>query len=336
MEKQQIVTKIEQDQNLLAAPAGRKTRVCPATAYLGSLQSPKSKVTMTSLLDVVARMIGNEMGLEFATYRDYDWTLLDRAKIQVLMTMLAQEGRGPATVNTYLNALRGVVRESWGLGYVTQEHYAHCKAIRSVRGSRLPSMKVMGIEEISDLLMVCSSDTTEVGVRDYAMFHLMLAAGLRRSEVVALDVEDVDFVQGQVKVLGKGNKQRVAHLPNETLALLDYWIDQVRGEFQGALFTRIRRWNVVTQERLTSQAIYYLLEKRCLEAGIQMFSPHDLRATFGTMLLDDGNDLLVVRDAMGHESVRTTERYIIRDNTKLRTAADSLGSRLRQLERHRR
>lgn len=334
MENQHVVViPADENDNRSLSLGGQRIRVCPASAYLGSLQSEKSKATMTSFLSVVARLIGDEMDVTLETYRDYDWSLLDRTKIQVLMSLLAQEGRGPATVNTYLYAMRGVVRESWALGYVTQEHYAHCQAIKPMRGSRLSGMQVLGEDEIRGLLQVCSADTSELGVRDYTIFHLMLAAGLRRSEVVGLDVEDISFGRGEVKILGKGNKQRIAQIPRETLDLLDYWIDQIRGDSPGPLFTRIRRWGAVTQDRLTSQAIYYLLEKRCFEAGMQMFSPHDLRATFGTMMLDDGNDLVVVRDAMGHESVKTTERYIIRDNSKLRAAADAHGSRLRDLER---
>lgn len=323
----QLIMTAQQNGNVQAF--NRQNKICPAAAYLRSLNSRKGQVAMASLLSVTARIIGQQTGVPMQSFLEYDWSKLDRAKIQAILTLLVQSGRAPATVNTYLYCLRGVMLESWSLGYITHEQYIHCKTIKGVRGSRLSRRKLVSQDQLHELLQVCAADRSEIGLRDYAIFHLMLATGLRRSEVVALDLADFNAASAEMIVMGKGNKERIAYLPGETVQLLENWIDQVRGEQPGALFYRIRKAGQVTSERLSDKAIYYLLNKRCMEAGLEFFSPHDLRATFGTMLLNGGTDLLVVRDTLGHASVTTTEGYIVRDNTKHREAAIKQGEMLR-------
>lgn len=317
------------DSDVMLRP--NKPRICPAAAYLVSLQSKQSQLVMASFLSVVARIIGKEVGLPLQSFRDYDWSGLNRTQIQAIMGKLGDAGRSPATINTYLYAMRGVVREAWALGYVTHEHYQHCQSVKTVRGSRLPKGQVLQEDDISALLQVCSSDSSEVGVRDLAIFCLMLATGLRRAEVVSLEISGLNRVSGELRVLGKGNKERLAHLPPSILKHVNYWVDQVRGDAEGPLFCRILKGGQVTESGLSSSAILYLLDKRCQEAGIPLFSPHDLRRTFATMLLNEGEDLLVIRDAMGHCSVEITERYIVRDMSHVRAAVNKQGERLSAL-----
>ncbi|EEW42926.1 hypothetical protein HMPREF0484_1044 [Klebsiella pneumoniae subsp. rhinoscleromatis ATCC 13884] len=102
------------------------------------------------------------------------------------------------------------------------------------------------------------------------------------------------------------------------------WTDQVRGEHPGPLFTRIRRFDTLTNDRLTDQAVYHVLQVRQRQAGIAKCAPHDLRRTFATAMLDNGEDLITVKDAMGHASVTTTQQYDRRGEARLRTARDRL------------
>ena len=92
----------------------------------------------------------------------------------------------------------------------------------------------------------------------------------------------------------------------------------------GPLFTRIRAGDDVTSQRLTPQAVYHILGQRRAESGIGECAPHDLRRTFASMMLDNGEDLITVRDAMGHASVTTTQKYDRRGDERLRKAADKL------------
>ena len=103
---------------------------------------------------------------------------------------------------------------------------------------------------------------------------------LRRSEAVGLDLRDVVTDERALRVLGKGNKERLAYMPAGTWQRLRTWIDDVRGEKDGPLFTRIRRFDTLTNDRLTDQAVYHVLQVRQRQAGVTKCAPHDLRRTF--------------------------------------------------------
>ena len=116
---------------------------------------------------------------------------------------------------------------------------------------------------------------------------------------MSLDLRDVVTQDRALRVLGKGNKERLAYVPAGAWQRLQIWIDEIRGETPGPLFTRIRRFGDVTLNRLTDQAVYHILQVRQGQAGITKCSPHDLRRTFATAMLDNGEDLITVKDAMG-------------------------------------
>jgi len=125
-------------------------------------------------------------------------------------------------------------------------------------------------------------------------------------------------------VRGKGNKERLAFMPENVWQRIHSWTDTIRGEQEGPLFTRIRAGDDVTSQRMTPQAVYHILGQRRNESGIDGCAPHDLRRTFASMMLDNGEDLITVRDAMGHASVTTTQKYDRRGDERLRKAADKL------------
>lgn len=124
-----------------------------------------------------------------------------------------------------------------------------------------------------------------------------------------------------LKVLGKGNKERLAYVPDGAWQWLHVWVDQVRGEAPGPLFQRIRRHDVVTESRLTDQAAYHILQVRQGQAGLEKY---DLRRTFATALLDNGEDLIAVKDPMGYASVTTIQKYDHRGEERLRRVRDGL------------
>lgn len=290
----------------------------PAQAYLLSLNSLRSRQTMTSFLNIVARMLGA------GSLSDCCWGALRRHHVLALTEMLRDAGRAVATVNTYLSALKGVASEAWMLKLMDVESWQHIRAVRQVRGSTLPRGRALKREEIRALFAVCEADAGSIGVRDAALLAVILGCGLRRSEAVALSYEDIQPADRALKVLGKGNKERLAYVPDGAWQRLQFWVDQVRGEAPGALFPRIRRHDVVTENRLTDQAVYHILQVRQQQAGIEKCAPHDLRRTFATALLDNGEDLITVKDAMGHASVTTTQKYDRRGENKLRNARDKL------------
>lgn len=170
----------EQDASALAAINSRQP-LNPAQAYLIGLSSSASRKTMGSFLNIVAGMLG------FSSLQSCAWGSLRRHRVRGLLEMLAASGRAPATINTYLSALKGTAREAWMMKQTDTESYQQIQAVRAVRGSRLARGRALAAEEIHALFRCCDDDSACRGPRDAAMLAVMLGCGLRRSEVVDLD-----------------------------------------------------------------------------------------------------------------------------------------------------
>ena len=172
-------------------------------------------------------------------------------------------------------------------------------------------------------LTVCSQDPGPSGIRDAAIIALLYSAGLRRAEVVALDIDDYDPDTGQLVVKGKRNKERFAYPTGGAAEALADWM-MIRGTEPGPLFWPINKGGQMRNARLTTQAIYNMLVKRAQQAKIKKFSPHDLRRTFVSDLLDAGADIATVSKMAGHANVQTTARYDRRPEEAKRKAAKLL------------
>ena len=182
----------------------------------------------------------------------------------------------------------------------------------------------MGSGEINALVESCFADPSPAGVRDAAILALLYAAGLRRSEVVSLDMTDYDADTGGLKIVaGKGNKARTVYLGNGAKAAVDGWM-RVRGDTSGPLPYRVRKGGKIILHRLTDQAIWVILEKRLAQARVKPCTPHDLQRTFAGEMLDAGVDLVTVQHLMGHASPVTTSRYGCRDEKTKMDAATKI------------
>lgn len=290
----------------------------PAISYLMSLRAETSRLSMGSFLNNMARMMG------FPDLRNCPWGMLRRHHVQAILTMLSDAAKAPATINNYLAAIKGVALEAWTLKLIDTDAFQHIKQIKSVRGTRLPKGRALDPSEVRQLFFTCESDKSAIGVRDGAILSVLIGCGLRRAEVVALDYNDYDRKERSLKVLGKGNKERLAYLPDGAYRRVEAWIDEVRGDVSGPLFIRVRRYDDLTYERLSSQAVYHILGNRRIEAGIEKCAPHDLRRTFASSMLGNGEDLITVKDAMGHASLTTTQKYDFRGHERLRDASKRL------------
>jgi hypothetical protein len=174
--------------------------------------------------------------------------------------------------------------------------------------ARLPRGRSLAAGEIGGLFAACEADPTPAGTRDAAILALLYAAGLRRSEAVALDCADWDVEAGELYVLGKGRRERLAYLQGGAAKALKSWLE-VRGKASGSLLCPIGRGGRIEVRRLSAQAVLLVCRKRAEEAGVKRFSPHDLRRTFIGDLLDAGVDLSTVQQMAGHAQVTTTVRY---------------------------
>jgi site-specific recombinase XerD len=160
--------------------------------------------------------------------------------------------------------------------------------------------------------------------RDAAVIALAYLSGTGCSEIAALHVADVDLEPPALRVVGKGNKQRLVPLSRSAGPFLAAWLE-LRGEAPGPLFCRIdRAGNLKVGGTLTGEAIRQLLARRALGAGLARISPHDLRRSYAGDLLDAGADLPAVQQLLGHASPATTSRYDGRGDTARRAAAERL------------
>ena len=268
---------------------------------------------MRATLAHVAAMLGT------AGIRDCPWQALRYQHVAALRSLLA-ERFAPATVNKHLSAIRQVMRHAWLLGLMDAETYQRAAAVPNVKGSRLPAGRALDAGEIEALFRACN-DGKNAGARDAAALALMFGMGMRRSEAAGTQLTDYDPESGALRIIGKGNRQRLAFAANGSKALVADWL-AVRGEAPGPLLAPVSKSGTVdVGTGITPQALMYRLRKRCVQAGVKRASPHDLRRTFVSSALAAGADLARVQRLAGHRNPATTERYDRRPDDALREAA---------------
>jgi integrase/recombinase XerD len=174
---------------------------------------------------------------------------------------------------------------------------------------RLP--KALSIAEVEALLDACDGDS-DARIRDRALLELLYATGARISEIVSLNVDDITDTQGMVRVRGKGNKQRLVPVGSFARAALDGYLVRVRPVFSArgrstpALFLGPRG------ARLSRQSAWLVIQSAAERAELTTHvSPHSLRHSFATHLLNGGADVRVVQELLGHSSVATTQIYTL-------------------------
>lgn len=301
-------------QSLSVPPAHRH----PAKAYLARL-AVGSRPAMRGAIQVAAELLSGGR----CTWETMPWHLLEAQHTKALRAELAQR-YAPTTANKMLSALRGVLREAWELGLMPAEQYHRATSFRTVRGERLLRGRALGGGELRALFATCKADESPTGPRDAALIAVLYGSGLRRSEAVALDVTSYNREEGSLTVrAGKGNKDRVCYTASGQSRLIDVWL-QVRGEQAGPLFCAIAKGGKIKERRLTDRAVLYIVQRRAKQAGVEHFSPHDLRRTMIGDLLDAGADISTVQKLAGHANVATTVRYDRRDEVAKKRAAKLL------------
>lgn len=286
----------------------------PAAVYLASL-AKRSRRTQRSALDQIAQLLG------YGDALSCPWPQLRYQHTAALRAELA-ERYAPATANRMLAALRRVLQECWRLGQMTKEDADRAADIKIIKAEQLPAGRALSLEEVAALFDACAADATPAGVRDGALLATLVATGLRRSEAVALDLADYTPASGALKVRsGKGRKDRMVYVaaPAAVAALAD-WLT-LRGNAPGPLFVASTRGGHLTPRRLTDQAIALMLARRATQAQIADVSPHDLRRTYITQLLDAGADITTVQRLAGHADPATTARYDRRGECAKQAAA---------------
>jgi len=300
----------------------------PAAVYLSRLTTENSRYGMRWCLNLAASILSSGQ----SDCLSLDWTKMRYQHLAALKSKLISPNPTPTkekpysvgTANMILSGVKGVIREAWKMGLIEDPDFLRITAEPNLRGESLPAGRALTKNEIKSLFQVCKSNGGVGGIRDTAILAVMLGAGLRRTEVADLGLEDW-LSEDCVLVVrrGKGRRPREVPISKQVNRAISIWVD-LRGKDEGPLFTKIHVGDVIYMGGLRPAAIYSILERRCIEAMIEKVSPHDCRRTYITNLLANGNDLASVAKLAGHRSVETTAIYDRRGLESLREAAESL------------
>ena len=227
-----------------------------------------------------------------------DVVAADARAVRGWLAALHARGLDPASVARKLAAVRSFYRFLLRRGVVERN------PARELRSPRL-TRKLVGFLPIDEAAAVVGARGLggAARARDVAILELLYATGLRVSELAGLDLEAVDRDERTVRVLGKGRKERIVPYGGQAAHALEAWLG-CRGDAEGALFTNARGG------RLTVRSVHTIVRRSARAAGLtRRVSPHTLRHTFATHLLDGGADLRAIQELLGHARLSTTQRY---------------------------
>ena len=283
-------------------------------------------MSLTRDLDLYLRHVSIERGLSANTIAAYrrDLTLysewlgsrevaeiadVERQHISDFLRELATREASPLTATSLarvLSSVRGLHR------FLLEEESIEVDVARDIQPPKLPSRlpKALPIEQVTALLEASSGDDPQ-SLRDRALLELLYATGARVSEAVSLNVDDV-FDEDIVRLRGKGNKERIVPVGSYARTALDAYLVRarpvfsVRGVATPALFLGLRG------QRVSRQNAWLIIRAAAERAGLAAsVSPHTLRHSFATHLLQGGADVRVVQELLGHSSVATTQIYTL-------------------------
>lgn len=238
------------------------------------------------------------------TTKKTSWDLIKRADIIDFLRLLHDEKKSSSTIARNISSIRAfhqfLVREQ----FTTFDASLHLETPPKER--KLPD--ILSPSEIE--LLLSFAETTPLSIRNKAMFELLYATGLRVTELVTLKVSDLHLTMGFVRCLGKGSKERIVPLGDVAASSVDYYLESTRG----LLAKNKQDENVLFLNEhgrpLTRQGFWKILKTAARKVNLDhKITPHTLRHSFATHLLENGADLRAVQEMLGHEDISTTEIY---------------------------
>ncbi|CAH0534729.1 Tyrosine recombinase XerC [Vibrio stylophorae] len=250
------------------------------------------------------------------------WQQIEPNHVRLLATQSKRHGLKPASIRTQLSALRSF------LDYLIRQNQLSANPAKGVSAPKAdkPLPKNLDVDEVNQLLNV--TDDEPLSIRDRAMMELMYGAGLRLSELTGLDLKSVSFHAGEVRVLGKGSKQRLCPISGEAVIWLKNWL-KIRGQFaaadESALFVSSRGQRI--SQRNVQKRMAEWGQKQSLHSHI---NPHKLRHSYATHMLESSGDLRAVQELLGHANLSTTQIYTHLDFDHLAKVYDQAHPRARK------
>lgn len=253
---------------------------------------------------------------------NFPWHALHYVEYVALRAHLA-ETTSPASGNRTLCAIKQVLCEARKMKLMDPEDFACVKELPRIPGTRLPKGRALPDSEIALLFEAARKSASRWHRRrNAAILAILFGGGLRRSELVRLRLERVSEVDGQfeLKVLGKGNKERIVPLPSSLGPIIREWLIE-RQAHEGWVFPHSRD---ETDRPISGDNFCKRLQALGQLAGIARLTPHDGRRTFITSLLDKGIDIVIVAGLAGHAMLETTRMYDRRSQSSQKRAVEKL------------
>jgi integrase/recombinase XerD len=262
---------------------------------------------------------------EYLLSSNMDWKDLDRRKIDSYLTSAQNEGISVATISRYISSIRSFYK------FTLNEKILAFNPVEDIELPRKPKRlpDFLTNEEV-DRLLATPDKSTHIGLRDAAMFELLYATGERVSEIINLKMEDINLEEDYLLCSGKGGKQRLIPFGEQAAELLRQYILNSRPHFlkrlpspylfisnRGEALSRKTFWKMIKTYRLKSS-----IEKN--------FSPHTLRHSFATHLLERGADLRSVQILLGHSDISTTQIYTHINQTRIKSIYDKYHPRAKR------
>lgn len=315
-----------------------------ATEYLKTLGSKASRNAVYCRLNRVAQWFG------YPDAEHCDWNLmrythviqfLDYLKTTEEVTSHHQNEDKKlkhSTVNSYIYAIKAVSKTAWALNQMSDHDLLKIQSIKPARGYEIPSGRALSFQESKTLIKLCDGNEP-YKIRDKAIITLMLGCGLRRGEVAGIRISNINYSEKEIKILGKGNKERMIYLNDAVFEAVKKWVDtratipvkvkESNAAITDYLFCRFTRYykNIITSEPIGARQIWSIVNQYVDLASVEIpeikdIKCHDCRRTFATRLFGRGVDIAVIRNLMGHSSIATTAMYDKRGKSAMKQAME--------------
>ena len=246
--------------------------------------------------------------LQFSSWlekNNLSYTNASKKEILSYLSFLFKKGLGSKTVARKLSSLKSFFRYLVFKSIITTDPSSEIETPKLLKS--IP--KSISEKEV-EVLLAAPDEKTDIGLRDKTMIETLYSCGLRISELVNLELLNLNLRQGVIRVVGKGQKERLVPMGDQLISLLEFYISSSRksllnNRHSDFLFLSARG------QRMTRQSFWHRIKHYCLNSGFESekISPHVLRHAFATHLLNNGADLRVVQLLLGHSDLNTTQIY---------------------------
>lgn len=288
----------------------------PVDIYLGRL-AKSGRRSMSSQLKQIAKFMKWERHLNECLFYCLSFSDLESIKRHCIA-----EGKAARTINHLIQGLRAIAKIANHLDLISDKQLKPFLTISLLNTQPSERGKALDGNDVIKLISAMKTDNSSKGKRDLALLSVLLSSGLRRSEIVKLKVQDIDFESKSVIVVkGKGNKKRVQFLPDWSFEILIEWLN-CKPDKSNFAFTSTHKTQIA--KPLSTATIYQIVTHNTKNTLGFKCSPHDLRRTFVTELLNQNVDIATVSKMAGHANISTTQIYDKRGDEALIRAAKNL------------